>query len=398
MANSIPFIHTTSDCEIAKRIYSDSLIVRINLKAISALAEDLPRRSSIWLDPAVDALHNLTSIQAATDNSVAKQWLDYIERFDNATTIVKAEFLKKPIEKAVKEFVYSVLDECLIYEPTWLSVPQLPIVSGTTRNKLNTQLARSTAAWRVDRSFRGKLILPIIITKQDQSNKKTQRNPHVAQVARGFKQSSADGTWTVDASLADQEGSGTFASLRFPGIVDFQSEIGERIPESNISVVGPYWGMNLVLWARNLATHPAIGLGSSYQYHIPGLPLYSSKTRIAIAPLRRWAIASPELKRWLLQALLKTPKNTTEFDTLKRLFDNFPGLLDGSTSKMQISRFYRDWLDILASVPSAGKALALYQDLSSAYVYGKSLPDLPRGERRARVPWRIAKQYMLNVL
>jgi len=97
--------------------------------------------------------------------------------------------------------------------------------------------------------FCGRMILPLIFTHQDQINGKTERNPKIQQATRCYHEAQADGFWVVDKTLTDDNGSRTLRNIRFPAIISLHQEINEAIP-SKIRVAGPYWGLNLVLWAR----------------------------------------------------------------------------------------------------------------------------------------------------
>jgi hypothetical protein len=213
-----------------------------------------------------------------------------------------------------------------------------------------------------------------------------------------YEASGASGIWAVDSSLSDQEGSGTFDKVRFPAIIKLHEELNALLPNNKIAIAGPYWGLNLVLWARGLITNPAVGLGNTYQYHLPGgLVMKQGKTRVALPPLRRWAVASSQLKSWLQQSIAKLSPGDSARTALEDLEMNFSKLqIQG---REQIAGFYRDWLNELETVPQQGRALALYQQLSSAFVLGRGLPELPKkDEQAARRPERVAKQLMLVCL
>jgi hypothetical protein len=66
--------------------------------------------------------------------------------------------------------------------------------------------------------------------------------------------------------------------------------------------------------------------------------------------------------------------------------------------KKQIASFYKSWIARIESIPNDGRALVLFQELSTAYVLGKNLPDIPSETGRARKPWVVAQQLMLNCL
>jgi hypothetical protein len=200
-----------------------------------------------------------------------------------------------------------------------------------------------------------------------------------------FTAAGADGVWAVDSSLNDQEGSGKFDE-RFPALRNFHEELNQKLPEDTITVCGPYWGMNLVIWARGAVRFPAIGLGGSYKYNIPGLKLPKGKERVALRPLRRWAITSPQLKNWLAETVAKLSPNDPARAEFAAIEKEYSKLQMPSHGKIQIASFYKSWFDKFSSLPQAGRALALYQDLSSSYVLGKTLEKLPKEEGTAGGP------------
>ncbi len=174
-------------------------------------------------------------------------------------------------------------------------------------------------------------------------------------------------------------------------------------------IAGPYWGMNLILWARDLCDHPAISLGTAYQYHLSGAPFRrKGKSRIAIPSLKRWVVVKPELRDWLAEAIKTLSSEGKAFDNLepvkRELDEELNNLssryhfLDEESNRNQVTRFYKEWLIKLEDVPKAGRTLALYQDFSSAYVLGKHLPTLPASGSSARRPERVAEYFMLNCL
>ncbi len=209
--------------------------------------------------------------------------------------------------------------------------------------------------------------------------------------------SGADGFWSVDSSLDDQKGTSNFEQ-RFASIVRFFEELSVASP-CVFKIAGPYWGLNMVLWARCLATHFAIGIGSTFNYHITG-GFFQNKasTRVAIAALRRWVLANNELELWLDEAAQKLAPGSIERCELEQLRKDIPQLLQGDSAKRQIASIYKDWITKIETVAPQGRALALYQDLSSAFVTGRNLKDLPSAEGTARRPERVAQQLMLNCL
>jgi hypothetical protein len=392
IADYIPFINTDYDCHAATQLYSDAVAVRVSLESIEKTRAKLPIGPKRWVDASIDGLHH------KDPSKLTDSYQLHLHKFANYQQIANPEFQKSPISDVAKQFVFSVLNYCRAEAPDWISVPQLPIVSDSSRNKINRLFAEHTYEWKATNSYSGKLILPVIFTHQNQVNKKTERNKKIVAISGCYSAARADGIWAVDQTLNDQEGSGKFDE-RFPALRKFHEELNEKMPQSGIMVAGPYWGMNLILWSRGYAHFPAIGLGGSYKYNIPGQRLPKGIVRVALRPLRRWAIASPALKGWLSDTVASLPVGDplkVEFAALEK---DFAKLQVTPNAKLQIATFYKNWFDKFSALPQAGRALALYQDLSSAYVLGKTLKALPdKREGTARRPERVAQQLMMNCL
>lgn len=388
MACHIPFAYNTTDAKLVRTVFHDSEITRLSLENAPRTVPGLGDGMGLWMDGAVDGFDKWPHVN--------ENWARHIKRFTGWQSIGDPSFQGSPKPNTVEQFVREVLDECLRIAPkaTWVSVPQLPMAEGSSRNKINRAFADATAAWRSYKKYRGKLILPIILTHQKQANLKTDRNPRIKLAAQCFERAGANGYWVVETSLSDQTGAGTFTSTRFPGLICFHQELAQELKTDGPVIAGPYWGLNLVLWARGLITHPAIGLGVGYQYHVPGGTPKQAKKRIALPPLRRWATANADLQGWL-SAMPKTDPALKELRDLAIGFSKY-NLED--EARVQVARFYKTWFDQIAKIPDSGRALALYQDFSTAYVLGKPLPDLPSDEGTARRPERVAQQFMLQCL
>lgn len=397
MAEHIPFLFSREGCRILRAYYSDSAMVRVSL-ATKGKIRDLPRGLRIWADGGVDGLHSWKpqrTTKAGDVTNFYRAYDEFIKAFPGHEMIANHAFQTKPKAVVVKGFVDSVLNACSQFspKPIWLSVPQLPMVSDTSRNKVNLLLAQSAAEWKRTRKYNGKLILPAIFTHQRQVNLRTQRKCEL--IRKCYEHADADGVWVVDSTLNDQAGVGSL-DKRLQGLVEFHQDLASSLPADAIKIAGPYWGVNLVLWARGLIQYPGIGMGSSYQYRIPGPAPSPGKSRAALGPLRRLAVASPGLMDWLRDALKKVAKTDpafAEFEQLSRSLRQRP-----TATRDQVAKFYKRWFDRLESVPPKGRALALYQDLSKAFVLGRSLQSLPPEEKTARRPDRVAQQLMLSCL
>jgi hypothetical protein len=105
-----------------------------------------------------------------------------------------------------------------------------------------------------------------------------------------------------------------------------------------------------------------------------------------------------ELRNWLEKVLPRLNPTDDAYREFSALRDRFSLVTERDNAKNQVAQFYVRWFEKIASVSAAGRALALYQDLSSAFVLGKQLPPLPKSEAPGQTPSKVAEQLMLNCL
>jgi hypothetical protein len=306
----------------------------------------------------------------------------------------RPDFHSKPAATEVFSFVKSVLNKCVAHKPTWITVPQIPILSGTERNKINRTLAAATAKWKTESGFSGRLILPLVMTHVDQVTGKTARNPIIQQAKRCYQDAGANGLWIVNKGLADDIASSK-SRERFQGIINLHAEINEEIP-SRIRIAGPYWGLNLVLWARGLIEYLAIGIGSGYQHFLSGGHARTPSVRLAIPFLRR-RVGTAKLATWLDKAITRLPPPQPALHELVALKGHLSVLTQPDRAREQIAKFYKSWYDAIAAKNKPDRAAELFKDLTLAYALGRRLPDIEDG-KTARRPEAIAEPLMLNCL
>lgn len=400
----IPFITSTKSLQLVKTIYPDASAVRIPLDLVQRLT--LPDGLKLWVDAGVDGLDDLAARRPRTDRIEPKKiistpWYDAMKKVEGFDRIGDPAFAEKPVPQVVKEFVNSILNSCLEYKPALITIPQLPLVDGCSRNKINRALAKATAEWRTSaratRDFSGRLIFPIILTHSNQTHAKTERNKKVEQAKRNYYESHADGLWVVDEKFSDEKGSKGLRSARITSLILLQQELNDEISTS-IRIAGPYWGLNLVLWARGLIDFPAIGVGSTYRYHLSGNHKQGSTAafRVALGPLRRRAQGA-NLKPWLDKTLKRLGAKHPAFAELELVQKRLSFLKDTERAREQVANFYKAWLGEVGATPFSGRSLALFQDFSTAYAIGKSLEDIG-DEGPARRPESIVEPLMLNCL
>ena len=149
-----------------------------------------------------------------------------------------------------------------------------------------------------------------------------------------------------------------------------------------------------------MCDYPAIGTGTAYRYYISGGRLAKGKARVALPPLRRWAVADISLREWLNKALQELSPSDPAAKSFAKLSSRFQSLSSVAAARAQVANFYKKWFDKIAAADPKGRGLALYQDLSSAFVLGRQLRDvrLPASEAPGRDPARVAQQLMVNCL
>jgi hypothetical protein len=393
VAPFIPFVRSGTDEALARESYNDAPFWRVTLEREKTI-KNVPAGCPLWIDLAFDGtLHAFEK----SDKDWVKDWAKFVNRHGDLSCLADEAFLAKPDRNVLDKPIRAALAQADQYQPALISIPQLPYLDGVGHNKVNKTLFQITTDWHQSSHSKAKLILPVIFTHCRQLNKKTDRNPKVKFVAALLTSSSVNAVWSVDSSLEDQSGAGNLARERFPGVIDFFKEL-KATTHLETTVAGPYWGLGLLLWTRGLVTHFGIGIGSTYRYHVPGGMAHAPKTRIAPECLRRWISSSADLRDWLLESAAKLPNGSPEQTELKTLLSHFPALLDPKSSKRQGARAHRNWCQKIAAVATSGRAVALFQDLSTAFVTGKALKALPDDEGPARRPELIAEQLMLNCL
>ena len=240
MADHIPFVTSEHGVKLINRHYSDSEIVRVQLDRATPLLTHLRTGARVWLDVGVDGMDNLEIRRRQQGKE--SSWFALMRKFPKFDLMGDADYHKRPLRSDVAAFAASVLDACVQHNPAWITVPQLPIVSGPARNKINRLLAEETGNWKSKNGFSGRLIFPVVVTNQKQITGKIARNPKVEQAVRGYDMSQADGFWIVDSSLVDDNGSPTLRSKRFPAVIGLHEELNARM-SSAIRIAGPYWAL-----------------------------------------------------------------------------------------------------------------------------------------------------------
>ncbi len=395
MADYLPFVNNDSDHRRFGKYYSDAQVVRVLLPRVKAeTAQAVAARSRLWLDPGVDGYDCLLAGKQVFD-----WWRDYVRQFDPEHCLADAGFLGHPVEQKVQTIVFALLDKCQRLGPACVTVPVLPVVQDSGRNRINRELAAAAGKWKAQRGSSVELVLPLVFTHPDQLKGRTQWKKTLDLAQKCYADAGATMVWAVDSDLSDQMCRGTF-SARFDSLVRFHEDLRGVLPGAAKIAAGPYWGMNLVLWARGLCDYPAVSMGAGYRHSVCGaFARKATRFHVALAPLRRWAIASPELKAWLKAALEKVSAGDPvreAFLLLERAMDTF--VSSEEAAKEQVARSYKEWFDKIQRVSPNGRTLTLYQDLSSAYVLGKHLPKLPKSEAPGRDAGKVAEQLMLHCL
>lgn len=393
----IPFITGKEVCSLITELYADASMARIGLYQLEKLKDCLPS-NRLWIDPGADGLDDLSKGTPTKDkNDDPRQaWYDMITSFPGHQQIADPVFQKTPTKPVVEKFVDAALSACLSHKPAAISIPQLPHVEDSGRNKVNRALAEAAAKWQLKHP-KVFLILPVILNHGGQSDNKTARNAHVKLAAQCLSASKAQGCWVVDASFNDEDQSADKRRERMHGLVSFHQEFNAATGKIQcVRIGGPYWALNLLLWSRGLIDQFGIGVGTGYRYYLSGGFPSAGTAKIAIEPLFRRAKVGTKLRDWFV-ATLKSIEPSHPFH--KQLAQLKPlATTVSSTARRQTAIFYRSWINGLAAAPQAGRAMTLFQSLSIAFSYGKQLTEELSDEGPTRRPESIAEPLMLNCL
>lgn len=398
----IPSVTSRTVGKLADEYFADCGCVRVPAQLAAGPRSWKPSAGQkLWVDAGVEKLHRQEAHKV-------EEWLRMVPGCDD---LLDPHFIAKPNARKVEEFVRDLLTRCNESQPTWLSVPQLPAVENSARNKVNKILAEAAQKWKDNSQFTGQFVLPVIISHPSQIRTKTARKAKAVVAKHCFSHSDASVLWTVDSSFNDEKGNAAARQQRIGGLIDWQEEINEAI-EPAWRVAGPYWAAHLVLWARDLVDAPLIGVGSGFQLPLSRVVVQENVIRKSKAPLpslRRRIVVDEALASWLDSAVRRLGQGHDAAQEFAKLAEwiRKNKISDGSKQKFlkvfdeacrrATAKFYRQWIDTIKNVPAAGRPIALFQDTSQAYSLGKGLPPFA-SEAGANPAASIAEALMLNCL
>lgn len=386
-------IRSKTDIELSSQFFPDSFGARLSLFAANRFeSSDLSRLGGLrWIDLSLDFVTNLFSSRSSSQN--AKERTFFIEKCKGEIFGDKSAVVKKQNSSLVGESIGLMIQAAQKHKPNLLGVPQYPYDNSKGTCKANEAIVTAIST----QSLNHRLVLPVIILHRDWTQYKPKRREIIQGIESACATLKPEFIWIVDGSLNDDEGAGTLAKERLPSLIKFHQEL-KSITGSSKVIAGPYWGMNLVLWARGLSDYIAITPGGSSQYYAEcGIMKHSASVKVAIPPLRRVVRKSPELKAWMAKAVSLQVPSVEAVEHFSKL-DRDLGKLDGELAKRQIADFYSNWLKKICSLPLQGRAFGLYQDLSSAYALGSLLPKFESEKGPGANASHVAEALMLNVL
>jgi len=384
----IPFLTGSVElASLALKLYSDCKLFRVPLRGYGNIRKRLSGRL-LWIDTGLDG------IDSDRDGKHGK----FLAQHSVYELLDDPKSRRAPDKAKVEKVITSLMNAAAEANPFRVSIPQLPLANDGRRNQLNRALAAQAYAWATENGYADKLILPVVATHSNQIKGKTQRTPKISVVKQCVEASCAGTVWFVLANFNEHDATESYPK-RIQSIIDFHQEIRNALPSGTSMIGGPYWGLQLVLWSRDLISAAGITVGSGFQYYLPGSPKAPATARIAIPPLLRTARALPETREWLVHAAeVKRAMGEARYVELLELLKSWQVLQTDTGAKKQVAEFYRDWLERLVRTSESGRSLGLYQELSKAYVFGAGLPPLEAERGRAREPACIAELLMLIAL
>lgn len=403
-AEYIPLVRSQSECKVVRAVMGDVDAVRVAAHSVDQLTIDQEWR--MWIDPSFDGYEFVFRKGWSRDKGSPKNaWSDWIRQFDGHDLLTTEASAASAPQTEVDSFVAGVLDSVAAEDPLIISVPQLPYSMDAVRHRINKKLAKAAGMWKGRKWPSGTFILPAVLLRSEIYRTKTPAMQRINAICRSLELSHATGVWVVHAGFNDLEGKSNYDRDMFPSLIQFHELLNEALPAKTFTCAGPYWAINLILWARGIVDVPVISGGGPYSYDTPK-PYYNPPTnRIALPPLRRRYGAKTELRTWVRTAIKKFPASSEVRDELRQIEASFAQFLgrDGLVPAMlQTAQFYHSWLQQIAAFEPLGRGLFMFQDFSRAVVNGAHIREkLPKQEHlsaKARDPGFIAEQLMLQCL
>ena len=355
MPDHILFLNSKSDFNITKKIYDTESVARIRMHERSDFLNQVRVHfSKIWLDPSYDCL---------PEGQENEKWFSMFKKHLHFEEILESGFSS---QENSDDHLFSIMNGCLDMKPDFISIPQLPYLKEVKNNKVNKQLAISFQKWKKSKSYRGKSILPVVFINQNALNSGAERTKSFKNIKKFYEFAEADGIWLADSSLQDQLGTRKFETVRFPALINIHQRIQDEINPS-FHIAGPYWGLNILLWARGIISNPAFAIGAGYQhFRIRGGHINPPTQRLAIEPLRRWVRASTDIKNWLARSGKKLDK-LPEGKIFKGLHKNYERITLNPDSAKNKS---------LKNISIGFKDLRVFLKKGEALLYTKICPTL----------------------
>jgi hypothetical protein len=407
----VAFANTLDEFKLAEKYLPGATAVRITLSANDELQQKASQSQlPLWVDSSCDGFHHIVlGTKSFADYRSEQQkdrkekpqripWMDLFLDWQSVHRLGDPAFIANPDQAATKQIVSELMKRCNDFQPNWLSVPQLPLTDNSSRNRINAALAKAAGDWSKNKAV-GDLILPAIFTHKRQTVGKTQWRKKVEQIIKCARLAHARRIWIVDTSL-DDVAARPSDKERLLELVEMHKFLAAELTKNGgIEIIaGPYWGFNLSLWSRGLVQNPAMALGTSSSYVIPGMPLRQGKIRIVLNCLRRKVDAEQGLLQWLGEAKALVDPSGLAFREFSGLVKEWKKQSLKDVARGRIIGHYSKWIGELQRQPPKGRALALFQTLTAAYALGSQLPDLPKSEQPARRPGQVAEHLMLTCL
>lgn len=405
-ADYIPCIRTQAEHRIVSSIMDDADVVRISSHEVDNLGINPKWR--LWSDPSFDGYDFVFDNGWYRNEGGAKhKWSDWIRGFPGHDLLTSVDSAADASQSDIDSFVARVLDSVAADDPAIISVPQIPYTQEPTRQRINKKLAKAAGKWKEGKWSGGTFVLPVILKHHEVYRTRTVSRPKINAICRSLEFSRATGLWVVHADFDDLAGVSKYDRERFPSLIRFHEQLNEALPAKTFTCAGPYWAINLVLWARGIVDVAVISGGGVYYHSLPK-PLFvkgKAITRIALPPLRRCYVVNRELRTWVKAAKSRFPPRNDIRESLQQIeasFGQFLGPGGRTPSMRQTSQFYHSWRREIAAIEPRGRGLFLFQDFSKAVVngahIGTKLPKQGQLSSEARNPGFIAEQFMLQCL
>ena len=392
----IPFVTSAPGLKIAEKYYPDRSIIRCNLS--DAISRKSCGNHEVWLDTDFESVYK-PWILGKQSTSYTRESIRQSINIDEICKIPVGN--KKQLRTLLAPHIVNLLDKCNGFNPTWISIPQLPLDVSNLKitNKINSVLAELTLKWTLDNpQYMGKLILPVILRKNWPYSNNTEITRILKPIQRLVMETNPWAVWLLDQSF-DENNPTKQLQKKLANLLRLHEELRNANWMDSIHLIGgPYWAANLILLAKGFIDFSFIKTRVTQKYYLQGgfIP-QSSKERILIKQLfmlinidnkeniDRNDFTYDDFRSWIEQAKQCDTISLPLRNELNEIYKRFGAKTEKKEKPLaskpsDIAEYFANlYTSMLENKPNV-RPLWLFQQFSRAYMDIKMIEQMPNND------------------